>query len=406
MAASRSKNALVLTGGGIMGAAYEIGALSALDRLFARGFSTRRFDLYLGISAGSVIATLMANRISAEGLFAAISTGQRSVFNWHRHDIYQPDWRALLRALGELPRKLLQVRRNYRQNLWVFNPRDLPHLLFEQFPAGVFSLEPMQRYLCRAFSTEGVCDDFARLRSELFIPAYDLDRGQRVVFGTPDHSSMHICQAITASCAIPLFFRPYEIDGRSYVDGSAGLVSHLDIVIDRGARLIVLVNPRVPFDNDPERACLPALSSGRCSKVADLGILFAWEQTHRIEAREKLRLALDFYRRQHPEIDIVLIEPGCDEALFFFQGPMSSRARTQVMHHGYQMTLTQLQEKFEAYRTIFARHGIVVNRSRLDASPPAVSLLSSKHRPAALQALVESLCKTSGGLHFCRPPRW
>ena len=52
MATARSKTALVLTGGGIMGAAYEIGALSALDRLFTRGFSTRRFDLYLGISAG------------------------------------------------------------------------------------------------------------------------------------------------------------------------------------------------------------------------------------------------------------------------------------------------------------------------------------------------------------------
>ena len=57
MAAERSKTALVLTGGGIMGAAYEIGALTAVDRLFARGFSTRRFDLYVGISAGAVIAT-------------------------------------------------------------------------------------------------------------------------------------------------------------------------------------------------------------------------------------------------------------------------------------------------------------------------------------------------------------
>ena len=132
----------------------------------------------------------------------------------------------------------------------------------------------------------------------------------------------------------------------------------------------MLINPRVPFDNDPERACLPALSSGRCSKVADLGILFAWEQTHRIEAHEKLNLALAFYRRQHPEVDIVLIEPGRDEALLFFQGPMSSLARNQVMHHGYHLTLAQLREKFDAYAAIFSRHGIAVSRSRLDAEPP------------------------------------
>ena len=135
MPEARAKTALILTGGGIMGAAYEIGALTALERLFSRTFSARRFDIYLGISAGSIIATLMANRISADGLFAAISHEQLSVFNWHRHDIYQPDWRMLFTSLGELPRKLLQVRRNYRQSHWVFNPRDIPHLLFEQFPA-------------------------------------------------------------------------------------------------------------------------------------------------------------------------------------------------------------------------------------------------------------------------------
>ena len=374
MAAERSKTALVLTGGGIMGAAYEIGALTALDRLFARGFSTRRFDLYLGISAGSVIAALLASRISAAQLFTAISTEQRSVFNWHRHNIYQPDWRTLLRGLIELPRKLLQVRRNYRHNRWVFNPRDLPHLLFEQFPAGIFSLEPMQRYLCQAFRSEGVCDDFAQLKSELYIPAYDLDRGRRVVFGTPGHRSLHICQAITASCAIPLFFRPYQVDDSSYVDGSSGLVTHLDIAIERGARLIVLVNPRVPFDNDPERACLPALSSGRCSRVADLGMLFAWEQTQRIEAREKLRLAINFYRHQHPEVDIVLIEPGSDEALLFFQGPMSSLARNQVMHYGYELTMAALAERFEELAGILSRHGIAATRDRLDAAPPGSPL--------------------------------
>lgn len=373
MAANRSKTALVLTGGGIMGAAYEIGALAALDRLFHRGFSSRRFDIYLGISAGSVIAALMANRIPADGLFAAISSNQRSVFNWQRHDVYQPDWRALFRTLGDLPRKLLQVRRNYRQNRWVFNPRDFPHLLLEQFPAGIFSLEPMQRYLCQAFRTEGVCDDFACLKSELYIPAYDLDRGARVIFGSPGYRNLHICQAITASCAIPLFFRPYEIAGHSYVDGSSGLVTHLDIVIERGARLIVLINPRVPIDNDPERTCLPALSNGRCSSVADLGALFAWEQTQRIEAREKLRLAIDHYRQKHPDIDILLIEPGSDEALLFFQGPMSSLARTQVMQHGYLLTLTELREHYQKFATVFARHGIATTTTHLQADPPAAA---------------------------------
>jgi hypothetical protein len=148
------------------------------------------------------------------------------------------------------------------------------------------------------------------------------------------------------------------------------LVTHLDVVIDRGARLIVLINPRVPFDNDPERACLPALSSGRCTKVADLGILFTWEQTKRIEAREKLRMAIDSYRGKYPDIDIVLIEPGSDEALLFFQGPMSSLARTQVMHQGYALTLAGLRDNHQKLAEIFARHGISTTTAHLDAPHP------------------------------------
>ena len=60
---------------------------------------------------------------------------------------------------------------------------------------------------------------------------------------------IHICQAITASCAIPVFFRPHQVGGRYYIDGSIGRVAHIDIAIERGAKLIVVVNPRVPSYN-------------------------------------------------------------------------------------------------------------------------------------------------------------
>jgi NTE family protein len=39
----KSKAALVLAGGGMTGAAYEIGALTALDHLLAPEFSSSRF---------------------------------------------------------------------------------------------------------------------------------------------------------------------------------------------------------------------------------------------------------------------------------------------------------------------------------------------------------------------------
>jgi len=191
-----------------MGAAYEIGCLAALDRLFCPGFSTRRFNTYIGISAGAVIASLVANRIDPRGLFKTISRNELTVFNWRRRDIYRFDWWASLRSMGRLPMNMLKILQHYRKSRWELRLSDLPHLIQEQFPSGLFSLGPMQTYLCDSFHNEGIRDDFNHLACELFIPAYDLDSGERIIFGTAEHRDLHLCQAITASSAIPFFSNP------------------------------------------------------------------------------------------------------------------------------------------------------------------------------------------------------
>ena len=366
----KGKTALVLAGGGIMGAAYEIGALTALDRLFARDFSVRRFDMYVGVSSGSVIASLVANGIPPDLLYRAVND-DRGVFNWRRSDIYRIDRRAIISSCWKALRNLLHVYRHGRRQRWTFSLHEILYILQEQFPAGLFSLRALQNYLCQSFAAEGVNDDFNALTPELYIPAYDLDRGQRVVFGSEGYRDMHICQAITASCAIPYFFRPYQIGSRHYIDGSTGRVSHIDIAIERGAKLIIVINPRVPIDNDLERICLPSLSYGQCSSIADLGIAFAWEQAMRIEAKEKLEMALESYRSRHPEVDILLIEPGSEEAMLFFQSPMNNAARRQVMNYGYDLTLIQLNDRFAEFESVLGRHGIAVSTEHLADAPPA-----------------------------------
>src|SRR5262249_15331088 len=56
----RSKTALVLGGGGFTGGVYEIGALRALD-LLSVNRTVNQFDVYVGTSAGSMIAAMTAN---------------------------------------------------------------------------------------------------------------------------------------------------------------------------------------------------------------------------------------------------------------------------------------------------------------------------------------------------------
>src|SRR3712207_7972109 len=61
----RSKTALVLGGGGFTGGVYEIGALRAIDLLSVNS-TVNDFDVYVGTSAGSVVAALAANGVTPE----------------------------------------------------------------------------------------------------------------------------------------------------------------------------------------------------------------------------------------------------------------------------------------------------------------------------------------------------
>ena len=78
----------------------------------------------------------------------------------------------------------------------------------------------------------------------------------------------------------------------------------------------------------------------------------------------------NYYQLTNPEVDILLFEPGADEALLFFQGPMSITARNQVMHHGYQLTLSEMRSNYQELARIFSRHGIQTTELNLEKAPP------------------------------------
>ena len=62
MTAGRKKRAVVLGGGGVLGAAWMIGALSAVQDTY--GWDPREADVLVGTSAGSVLAALLGCTVS------------------------------------------------------------------------------------------------------------------------------------------------------------------------------------------------------------------------------------------------------------------------------------------------------------------------------------------------------
>src|SRR5215207_10685277 len=66
------KTALVLGGGGFTGGVYEIGALRAFD-LLAVNRTVNDFDIYLGTSAGSFVAGMLANGVTPEEMMRVLN---------------------------------------------------------------------------------------------------------------------------------------------------------------------------------------------------------------------------------------------------------------------------------------------------------------------------------------------
>lgn len=355
------KTALVLCRGGITGFAYEIGCLNALDHLFAGGFTCSDFDICVGTSAGAIGAAIVSNGIPLAELYRTITNNKSSPMNFKRSDIYRSEPGALTASLKGLIKELLPVFRTHREKQWSMSMPDIINIIQEQFAAGVYSLDALQGYLQKLFEDFGVGDRFTSLKNDLYITAADLDRGHRVVFGTEGFSNCRISEAITASCAIPVFFRPYWIEERAYIDGAVINPAHIDIAVDHGATLIILVNPLVPLDKDADGTMLPAMSSGMpADSIAELGISYVREQSERIDSHEKVMQSLHMVEKLHPEIDVMVLEPRPDDAMLFLHNPMSFDLRRHVMTSAFKLVLRDLHEDFDRWKDVLGRHDIQV----------------------------------------------
>lgn len=349
MTARKQKNALVLCGGGIMGAAFEIGCLVALEETILEmqkkdSGSTREpvltgtFDMFIGTSVGALIASILANGVSPKTVFDAVKNDEvDNIFNFKRSDIYSFDGSKWAKALWSLLKSGRTIAQRIKASQQTFSWLDVMAASQELLPKGILSIRNLDGYVCRLFMNYGMSNDFRKLKRELYIPSINLDTGQRVVFGhrstDEKYAAVPICKAITASAAIPFFFEPVIIEGDAFIDAETDKIAHLDIAIDENAAFIVLINPIVPLYNDRNRMCIPTLTKGTCGNISDKGLEAIYTQSHRIQHHARLQLGIAYFTATNPNVTVLVIEPESSE--MFIENPMSFENRVNVLELGY-----------------------------------------------------------------------
>ena len=360
----RSKTALVLGGGGVTGGVYEIGALRALD-LLAVNRTVNEFDVYVGTSAGSFVASLTANGVTPEEMMRVVNQQVPTPFrDINMGTVLRANYLEYLKAVSALPLRGLGLLRTLAANPRAFSLMDLVLGLAEGLPAGVYSSTGIEDYLTQVLGDPDRTNDFRELQNELYLTATDLDTCERIVFGTEDWEDVPIGTAASASTALPMIYKPVEIKGRQLVDGGIRSTTNVDIAVEHGAKFVVVVNPLVPYVNDFQKL-IPTVLGSRVRRVADMGFPQIGYQAFKLLAHQRLHEAVRQWEEKYPGVDIILIEPDPNDELMFDTNIMNFTKRVDIARHGFESVTLQLAKDYDRLRAVCAKHGIEISATRV-----------------------------------------
>ena len=234
-----TRTGVVLGAGGVLGAAWTIGALAALQE--TRGWDPRDADVLVGTSAGSVLAGFLGCGVGV----GVLLDHQRGIVNAEAPDIsYDPD-KDSGGALPPLPRPGIGSARGVLSTAlrpWKVTPMGA---LSAVLPQGRGSLDPVGTLV------DAVCPKGAwAAHPQTWIVAMDYDSGRRAVFGRDGAPHAGLRDAVMSSCAIPGWYAPVKIGGRRYVDGGACSPTSVDLMTSMDLDEVVVLSPMTSLEYD------------------------------------------------------------------------------------------------------------------------------------------------------------
>ena len=142
-------------------------------------------------------------------------------------------------------------------------------------------------------------------------------------FGGPDFDQVPISKAVQASCAIPGLYRPVVIDGKEYIDGGVRKTAHISLAIKERCGLVVCVNPIVPFHIHEN-----GHRNGSMGPLAKQGMPAILDQVFRVTLHSRMRYGIQRYKRENPDVDVVVFEPRPEDLPRFMSNIMRTSGRT------------------------------------------------------------------------------
>jgi NTE family protein len=396
------KVALVLAGGAVSGGAFKVGGLKALnDFLVDRKITD--MDIYVGLSAGAILGSSLAAGVTPDEMIKVLDGTSTRLDQLRPVDFYNPN----LREFASRPAKFAYDLASYLPTIAADFARGVPGLpeavgaslraflrkptytgfesvamrllehispkrdfpaLTNHVPSGFFDNSSLELWLRRSLERIKMPNDFrafSRLtKRRLYVTACDLDTAERAIFGPDENSELTISQAVQASTALPIFYRPARINGIDYVDGGVRHTANIDIAIEKGADLIICYNPFRPFLNriDADDGETSYFADGRY--LSDRGMKVVVNQVFRTLLHSRLKLGIQRYLADDRfQGDIVLLEPREHDANYFATNPLAFWKRSEAVQHGFESVRGTIEQNYDQLQSVLERYGLEMDRS-------------------------------------------
>ena len=313
-----TRRGLVLGGGGVLGAAWMIGALSALEE--HEGVDARHYDYIVGTSAGSVVGALLAAGVTVEELRSqelrgVVETSPLAGFHWDYESATGGDRPPTPKAgLGSV-----ELLRRHRGRLGALPPTAVIAALLPEGRGRLDAVGAMVRH--------AIPSGWARHRG-LRVTAVDYDAGERVAFGGPGAPEVDLADAVMASCAIPGWYQPVVMGHRRFIDGGAWSSTNADLLIGEGLSDVVVLAPQVSFAPDQPAALAPRIER-------------QWR------ARVTARVLHELQRLHADGADVTVLGPGAEDLEAFGANMMDVSRRPRVIETSLRTSLAALREAGE-----------------------------------------------------------